>query len=192
MKGMFFIFPKRMTVAIVTVILLKTIMFFVVLSGYVCIDYRGFSIDNEDNLYVGMPSVIKVYSAEGEFLRSFSPKTSRGYSFMVEGGEKVLIDTGNKLFILDLYGNVLNEIEDSYSRIKNSNKFVSNSGNKYVVNNYIFRTSVSLLRDGSKRTIFKMPALDYIIKLLDWISDIVLIVLVVIMIISFRSFNRKQ
>ena len=192
MKEIFFIFPKRMTVAIVTVILLKTIMFFVVLSGYVCIDYRGFSVDNEDNLYVGMPSVIKVYSAEGEFLRSFSPKTSRGYSFMVEGGEKVLIDTGNKLFILDLYGNVLSVIEDSYSKINNSNKFVSNSGNEYVVNNNIFRTSVSLLKDGSKSTIFKMPVVDYIIKLLDLVSDIILIALVVIMVISLRSFNRKQ
>ena len=162
-------------------------MFIIVFSGYVCVDYKGFAVDKEDNLYIGTPSLIKVYSQNGYILRSFSPKTSRGYDFTIKDGEVVLIDKGDKQYALDLYGNYLQEVTDDDLRISNSNEFVSESGNVYKVTNRLFRTTIWTVEGNFERLVFKMPIRDYIVKLLDMISDVVLFVSICVLILKHRE-----
>ena len=184
-------FSKKLSTFIFLICLVKTILFIIVFSGHVCISYNGFAVDKEENLYVGMPSSIKVYSSEGDVLRSFSPKTSRGYSFTIKDGEVVLINTGDKLYTLDLYGNILSVVKCSNSENTNSNKFISKLGNEYVVHNYMFRTSVSILDNGCERIVFKMPIQDYIVKLLDTISDITLFLSVCVLVFKYKCKGNR-
>ena len=170
--------------------LIKTILFIIVFSGYVCVDYNGFAVDKEDNLYVGIPSLIKVYSPNGYALRSFSPKTSRGYNFTIKDGEVVLIDQGDKQYALDLYGNFLKDVTNDDLRIGYSSEFISESGNEYKVRNRLFRTSVWVVDGDFERLVFKMPVRDYIVKLLDIISDVVLSISICVLV--FKARRRKN
>lgn len=179
-------FSKKTLIFLLLVCLLKSFLFVMVFSGQVCTEYKGFSVDKEENLYIGMPSVVKVYSAEGEYLRSFSPKTSRGYNFTIKDGDTVFIDTGDKLYTLDLYGNVLDVYEGDYSKIKYANKFTSESGNEYVARNNLLRTTVVSLSDGYETEVFKMPVLDYTVKLLEYTTDILFFFFIVLTVIRQR------
>lgn len=179
-------FPKNIIASIFAVFIIKILCLVMMISGQVCTDYNGFSVDREENLYVGKPSQIEVYSSDGSFLRSFSSQTSRGYHFTIKDGETVLVDTGAQLHILDLQGNVLSVIDGDYSGVNFSKKFISQNGNQYQVNR-ILRTSVVLIDGDQKKTVFEMPLLDYMIKLLESFSDIAGVVIAVVAVVKMRG-----
>lgn len=191
MKKYKYCFFNKLSAFIFLICFLKTILFILISSGNVCIDYDGFAVDKDENLYVGMTSLIRVYSPEGDILRSFSPKTSRGYSFTIEDGETVFVDSGDKQYILDLYGNLLSTVMGNYSKAINSDRFISKSGNEYVVHNRMLRTSISIVDDGCESVVFKMPIKDYIVKLLDTISDFVLFISIVVLVFKFKSIRGR-
>lgn len=182
---------NKLYVSLFIVCFVKFILFILIFLGIVCIDYEGFAVDKEDNLYIGMPSIINVYSPEGDILRSFSPKTSRGYSFTIEDGETVFIDSGDKQYTLDLYGVFLKTVTGNYPIVTDLDRFISESGNEYIVHNHMFRTTVSVVEDGFEHIVFKMPLRDYTVKLLDTISDFILFGLIAILVFKKRRLKNK-
>ena len=78
--------------------LICVVSMFMSSSGMICTSYKGFAVDVSGNVYVGKQSKIEVYSTDGRFIRSFSPKTSRGYSFAIYDENTILIDTADKLY----------------------------------------------------------------------------------------------
>ena len=136
--------------------------------------------------------MIRVYTTEGDILREISPKTSRGYSFNIEDGEMIFIDSGDKQYTLDLYGNYLNTVTDNYSKITNLDRFISESGNEYVVHNRMFRTSVSIVDGGSERVVFKMTIKDYVVNLLDSVFDFVLFVSIFVLVLKKRQQSKMN
>lgn len=180
--------PKLVIVIVFVVWLIYAASFVLASSGMICTSYKGFAVDVFGNIYVGKQSEIEVYSEDGRFVRSFSSKTSRGYSFAIYDEDTILIDTADKLYTLDLYGNVLSENEENYKRIYNQKVFESVNGDIYRIKNTFFRTSLVCIKNDIENLVFEMPLSDYIGKLIDSLFPVILCIVFIIVVL----FNKNQ
>ena len=146
--------------------------FLSVITGKVCIFYKGFAIDGNGNLYIGKNYAIEVLGQDGSVLRQISPYTSRGYRFTIEENNTILIDTGDFLYRTDLSGNLKEskEIHGDGLSVSVLHKYVSANGTVYRMKSRLLRPYIVRM-DGAERVqIYKMPAFDYTVKLLSVIS----------------------
>lgn len=182
-----------MKVYIVVVSFICIFILVLEISGNVCTSYRGFAVDNEENIYIGKKN-IEVYSLQGEFLRSINPQTTRGYSFTIASNDNILISTGDYLYTIDLFGNVINKksiddyADDPLSGIS-TKKYISANGKKYIIKNRLFRTGVYRLNGKQEIKIYEMPLFDYIIKLLSYITYLSMITVIPVSIIFLKKQN---
>lgn len=132
-------------------------------TGTSCVNYTGFAVDKEGNLYLGRKGEISVVSPEGGFLRSISARTGRGYRFTLSD-DMLLVDTGDRYYKMDLLGNVLEEGADAAAiRLQNRNRiFTAADGNVYQMK-LVFPWKTQILKvDGEQETvIFQNTIADY-------------------------------
>lgn len=145
-----------------------------IVSGKVSLTINGFAVDVEGQLYLGQERRIVVYK-DGRYVRTIRPKTSRTYKFTIIEGETLLLSTSTKVYTMDLLGNVLTEQNDEGTRVYNQLQakkvFVDMNGVKYTRTAPIGR--VCICRDDCP--IYRMPMLDYIVKLILIASAIALL-----------------
>lgn len=132
-------------------------------TGTSCVNYTGFAVDKEGNLYLGRKGEISVVSPKGSFLRSISARTGRGYRFTLSD-DMLLVDTGDRYYKMDLLGNVLEEGADAAAiRLQNRNRiFTAADGNVYQMK-LVFPWKTQILKvDGEQETvIFQNTIADY-------------------------------
>lgn len=132
-------------------------------TGTSCVNFTGFAVDKEGNLYLGRKGEISVVSPEGGFLRSISARTGRGYRFTLSD-DMLLVDTGDHYYKMDLLGNVLEEGADAAAiRLQNKNRiFTDTDGNVYQMK-LVFPWKTQILKvDGEQETvIFQNTIADY-------------------------------
>lgn len=134
-----------------------------IFTGTSCVNYTGFAVDKEGNLYLGRKGEISVVSPEGGLLRSISARTGRGYRFTLSD-DMLLVDTGDHYYKMDLLGNVLEEGADAAAiRLQNKNRiFTDTDGNVYQMK-LVFPWKTQILKvDGEQETvIFQNTIADY-------------------------------
>lgn len=132
-------------------------------TGTSCVSYKGFAVDKEGNLYLGRKGEIAVVSRKGDFLRSISAMTGRGYRFTISE-DMLLVDTGDHYYKMDLLGNILTEGADTTTiRLQNKNSFFTDTdGNMYQMK-LVFPLRTQILKvDGKQETvIFQNTIVDY-------------------------------
>lgn len=180
--GMFVAVPVMVTILVL------------VLSGQVTISYSGFAADTEGNLYIGKDARIDVVNPEGEFVRSFSTGTSRGYhfTFTVSDENSIYLSAGDFFCILDLEGNVLQEgedlkwIKDVIPRNRPRN-FTAPDGTQYERRLFFWRTRIYRLENGQRTLIYQMPLPDYIIRMVLFAFAVLATFLIPIFIFKWKK-----
>lgn len=151
------------------------VMFILIIqaSGKVCISYKGFAIDDDRNIYVGK-SNIEVLNSEGKVIKKIDPMTSRGYKFTIDRNNEILISTGDYLYRKDLFGQLIEKkaisnITDDLLSGLSRYKYTANDGTKYVMKMHFFRTNIYRIEGQEKVSVYKMPLIDYFVRLLSYI-----------------------
>lgn len=160
--------------------------------GNVSITYSGFGVDASGVLYVGKEGVIEKYD-NGKKIGEISPQTSRGYAFTVKEDDTILLSTADMVYKLDLSGKVLDEWEDegtsTFNDLQYIRKFVAKDGRQYAMKLHFGRTVICLGED----VIYKMPMLDYIVRILWWSCFVGAFVLGITLFIKWlKYYNNKS
>lgn len=158
--------------------------FYMIFSGKVSLSMNGFAVDKDDCLYIGKEYTIEVYKND-ELLRTINPQTSRSYVFTILNGDTILLSTSSKVYTMDLYGNVLSEEPDDmtkvYNRLQREKKeFFSVNKETYCLKNKWGRTYIV----NNENVIYKMPLVDYVVRLLLCIAFISIWIFVPITVLS--------
>lgn len=159
-------------------------------SGKVCTSYKGFAVDNDRNLYIGK-SDIEVLDSEGKVINKIDPMTSRGYKFTINQNNEILISTGDYLYRKDLFGqliekNTISNRADDLLSGSSRYKYTANDGTKYVMKIHFFRTNIYRIEGQEKISVYKMPLLDFFVRLLSYIVYSSLAVMIPIGIVMWR------
>lgn len=130
---------------------------------------RGFAVDSHDNVYVGNPRYIYVYSPEGKVIDKISAHTSRGYYFTVKDDLLYVTDL-QKVHIIDLSGNIVTTLEYSYENFPflyniDYDSFVDPDMNEYSMKTLLGRKIIVRSGESADEVILKMPLQSYCILL---------------------------
>lgn len=142
-----------------------------IVSGLVTLSLSGFAIDSSGRLYLGKDAAIEVY--EGSTLKyKISPMTSRGYIFTIQSNDTILLSTASTVYTMNLNGEVLTQIEDigtkTFNKLQKSWKtFTSSNGDEYIIQSNWGRTEIVSNNKNSSIILYKVPLLDYAVKLLS-------------------------
>lgn len=144
--------------------------------------------DSRGNIYIGEEYHIKVYDSHGEFLRSLSANTNRGYSFTIKD-DSIIESAGNDVIVMDLYGKIVKEYSDpDFSRYMyriDPRSYTASDGTKYVMENHFLRERVYRSRPSSDRElIFEMPLYSYVVRLLMVFAALNMVIIIPIFIIK--------
>ena len=161
-------------------------------TGRVSITYSGFGVDSSGVLYVGKEGVIEKYNSD-KMVGTISPQTSRGYAFTVREDDTILLSTADMVYKLDLSGKVLDKWEDegtsTFNDLQHIRKFTAKNGQKYVMKLHFGRTVICSGED----VIYKMPMLDYIVRILWWSCFVGGFALGITIFIQWlKSYNNKS
>ena len=144
------------------------------LSGIVRTGCTGIRVDDNGNIYVGLTEEIRVFDKSGQLLRSFSPKTSKGYIFEIDE-DKLLVDCASTSYVMDLNGAVLElrPYPQLPSSIMKTPKTVTIDETIYHINcsNFFYRVTVE--EHGEKTVAVQMPTFDLIVEIISivmWIT----------------------
>ena len=162
--------------------------FLLILTGKACISYEGFAIDSNDNIYVGKDAKIDVYNPNGEWIREINTITTRGYRFTIQD-DQILLDASTHLLTFDLNGNLISkkEISESVLSTLGRRRFVTESGVVYTMENRFFRTSIFRNEGDQKIEVYKMPMLDFIVRIMFFGSIISGFIVIPIIIVKWRK-----
>lgn len=150
---------------------------FLVLTNTVCINIKGFAIDNSGKLYIGKYGEIDVYD-EDVLVKKILLMTSKGYAFTVEDNE-LIVTALSKKYILDLDGNIVRENDDvltqEYNELyKKRKEFISEDGTLYKSSNFLGYYKVSKVSESSIESVYEMPVADYIVKIILAVEFLIL------------------
>lgn len=139
-----------------------------------------FSVDQQGRVYVGFDGKIEVFG-NGEYIESFSPKTSRAYVFTILEDDTILLSTPSVVYSMDLHGNVLDSWKedgtDTFYQLEYQKKqFTSLDGSHYRLKGSLGWTRI--VKDGTN-VVYRIPVFSFAIKLILYIWVISLISLVV-------------
>ncbi|HAO60422.1 MAG TPA: hypothetical protein DCQ90_00335 [Erysipelotrichaceae bacterium] len=151
---------------------LMLICIILLVSGKVSLSTYSFALDSAGKLYVGKESKLEVYSNESLLMTIF-PMTTKGYLFTIEYDDTILLSDASTVYIMDLTGIVLSQREDrfseTFSTLNNSKKtFVSRNGDNYQKRSIWGRDEIIHVFGNDEIVIYRMPLLDYIVKILFW------------------------
>ena len=161
-------------------------------TGRVSITYSGFGVDSAGVLYVGKEGVIEKYDGN-KMIGEISPQTSRGYAFTVKEDDTILLSTADMVYKLDLSGKVLDEWEDegtsTFNDLQFIRKFIAKDGRQYAMKLHFGRTIIC----SGKDVIYKMPMLDYIVRILWYSCFVGAFVLAIALFIQWlKDHNNKS
>ena len=142
-------------------------------SGNVSLSTYSFALDSAGKLYVGKESKLEVYSNETLIMTIF-PMTTKGYLFTIKNDDTILLSDASTVYIMDLTGTVLSQREDrfseTFSTLDNSKKtFVTKNGHNYQKRSIWGRDVIVHVFGNDEIVIYRMPLLDYIVKILFWL-----------------------
>lgn len=136
------------------------------LTGYIQPYVGSFSVDYEDNLYVGLNRKIEVYNEDG-LLRTITEVTNRTFYFTIKE-DHILLATTSGVYVLDLLGNVVEKSEhdpDLFRQLERESKVKEKK-----FNGEVYRKESPLgwtrIQNQETKTIYKISALSYIMKVL--------------------------
>jgi len=163
-----------------------------VIAGTVNLSISGFAVDNSDRLYVGTKSEICVYE-KGKKMHTISPHTSRTYVFTITDGESILLSTSTKIYVMDLYGNILETRDDPgadiYNQISYRKKaFISKKGDIYKLSNVFGRTKII---KNDAEVLYQIDTFSFAIKILVVICIVALFVFCIGGLITSRVKRRS-
>lgn len=163
---------KKLVITEVICFLIFTTILILLICGKLTFQYHGIAVDKNQNLYLAADYVIKVYQGEKTINEIAAKKNpSGGYFFTIED-EKIILCRNEKIYTMDLNGNILNVSDDKYMKKSNeiynrSTSFESSEGSVYSLKKtFGYYKVVKRNMDGSSNTVFKMPLSDYLCKFL--------------------------
>ena len=168
--------------------LLASVVMFFLLTGKVNLFYTGFALDSQGRLYVGKASKIDVWE-DGRYITSISPQTSHGYAFTIQH-DSILLAANSNLYTMDLSGNILTQKEDAHTQEYNRlyaqrKRFTQTDGVSYRSQNCMGYYTISCMDNQNDEPIYRMPLLDYAIKILCVVTYVSWAIYILIMIIRF-------
>lgn len=142
-----------------------------VVSQRACINYNGFSVDENGNVYIGKTGEICVIDSSGSPLGTFDVPTSRGYSFVVTKNNQILFNAGEIVFTMDLQGNIIKKEPASERLIEriptiHPKEIVAADGTVYRMKTHFLRTVIESQTGNKINQIYQMPLFDYIVRIL--------------------------
>ena len=172
-----------LSLAVVSILLFCAIFpcLLLVITGTVQLSISSFAVDSKDRLYVGTTKEISIYE-HGEMVGSINPKTSRTYRFTITEEDTILLSTSDKIYIMDLEGNVLETKEDLGADVYNQlsykkKKFTSPNGDVYKLHNL----GRSKITKNDTEVVFQMSGLSATIKYILFAAFIMLFLYLVAM-----------
>ena len=138
-----------------------------VVTGVIVVSYNGFAVDNDGMLYVGKNRKIDVYD-NSEFVKTVYC-TTRGYHFTIQD-ENLYIATGGQVKIMDLYGRIIETIEDStygeeHRLAKERFLYVTDDARYVATNTFGFYKITKCSNDGGSEVVYQKPILDFVLGL---------------------------
>ncbi len=162
-------------------------------TGKASVTMSGYAIDSSGNLYIGKEYEIQVYDS-GILKYTINPQTSRAYVFTMDSNDRIILSTASTVYTMSLQGDVLSEIEDygtsTYNKLASRKRFfTAANGDKYTLVSILGRFVI--LRNN-REIIYKMPVLDYVVKMLWWLVYLSSLVIVPIILVKWRRWDRKS
>lgn len=174
-----------LSLAVVSIFLFCAIVpcLFLVITGTVQLSISSFAVDSKERLYVGTTKGINIYD-NGELVDSINPKTSRTYRFTITEEDRILLSTSDKIYLMDLEGNVLETKEDLGADVYNQlsykkRTFTSPNGDIYKLHSF----GRSKIIKNENEVVFQMTGLSTVTKYILRIAFIVLLLYLVTMLI---------
>ena len=139
----------------------------------------GFGLDGQGNIYIGSTYDVFVYNSSGEKINQFPAGYTR-YLMSIDD-EKIFIKGTEHCLVLDLNGNVLNEIEidsygDNHLPLFKRYKWYAEDGTLYELKNILLRPQILREDKGLKTPVWQLPLDEYLPKLAFYLiasSDLV-------------------
>lgn len=161
------------------------------INGKVCLSYQGFAVDLDKNIYLGKND-IEVLDSDGNLIKIIDPMTSRGYKFTIIENKEILIRTGDRLYTKNLSGELISEkIIKDYTNTPLSKthryKYISDDGTEYIMSMRFFRTCIYQINKNEKILIYKMPLLDFSIRILSFAVYTSMMIAILIVIVKTRG-----
>lgn len=161
------------------------------MMGYVSLSFNGFAVDSSNYLYVGKNDKIEVYD-QNTLIRTIDPKTSRAYSFTIQD-DTILLSTSVTVYEMDLDGNVLNDYEDTYTKVynkleRNKYRFTAQDGTEYSVKHRFSRMQIVQNEDNC---IYQMPLFDFVIGIIQTFAT-VSAVLIVVLLFAYTIVHKEK
>lgn len=138
-----------------------------IISGTATLSISGFAVDNVDKLYIGKHKEIQIFE-DGKLINSIRVPTSRTYVFTIQEGNKLLLSTSTKIYVMDLDGNILETKEDlgadTYNQISYRKRtFISDSGDTYKLSNLFGQTRVI---KNNTDLVYQIDGCSFVVKVL--------------------------
>lgn len=159
---------------------------FLIITGSVSLSFNGFAVDEQGQLYIGRDNTIVVLNNR-EYSRSISPHTSRTYKFTIINDESIILSTSSEVYVMDLYGNVLQQYPDDDTSVYNqlqrqSRHYIASDGTKYAMKRHWGRIRIY----KEDEIVYEMPLHDYTVYLILIILSIFVFLVCIIYIIKFK------
>lgn len=174
----------QLSLAIVSVILFCTItpFLFLVITGAVQLSISSFAVDSKDCLYVGTRKGISIYD-NFEYVGAINPKTSRTYMFTINEADQIVLSTSDKIYLMDLDGNVLDTKDDLGADVYNQLSYkkwtyTSQNGDVYKLN-----IGCSKITKNGNEVVFQIDGLSTATKYILLIAFVILFIYLVAMLI---------
>lgn len=138
------------------------------LTGICTISYNGFAVDYKGSLYIGFPEgKIKVFE-DKQYVKTIFSGTNKGYDFTIVDGDKIYVYIAPQGYFLDLNGKRIDSPYDEYTNLRefrpDKKEFVFDDNVIYKQQFNMGRTKFIKISDGDVETIYEMPMVDYIVK----------------------------
>ena len=177
---------KRLTIEKIIFIcfpngLIMMFSMFMLISGIAQPFIPRFALDSSERLYIGYNQEIAVFDGNQK-IDSISPQTSRGYGFTINPDDTIFICTGDRSYLSDLNGNILEVFEDinlttNYEILHKGKSFTSVDGDVFKVESPLGYTRI--VKNDSE-IIFRISPLSFVVKLLIYIAVLVLVFVLIV------------
>lgn len=142
-------------------------------SGDICLEYNGFGVDDNRNLYLGYKNHIIVLDENGERIKALRTQTEHITDFLIVDNEYIYEYSYRRYFaVMDLDGQLISKSlygEAGYQELSNGDRplstHTSESGTVYESFKKLGRFEVYRVANESYELIYRMPLYDYVIKL---------------------------
>lgn len=159
----------------------------------------GLEIDSHENIYIGVPGHINVYDALGIFKYAIKVNTYGAFQMKITDNDmlNVALSREEKILVYDNEGYVIQEKDDKdgsvYGEYSKNYRKKKLFGNEYKLSNIFGNTKVvKISADGIKKTIYHIPLVFWLVKLLIFILFMIPVLFSVILITSqIRNYSSS-